>query len=80
MLGRTLLVSLLTISSACAFGRKPPEPVIEWCSMYSDGMSECRLKDGTFRTRPPSEMEGYLAMPLSDAEVYRAYCQKRKSN
>lgn len=76
--GSTLVISLLFCSCACAMGKKVPEPTLEWCSMYSDGAAECRLKDGTFKTRMPSELEGYLAMPVDDAETYRKYCTRRK--
>ena len=78
MNGLMLLSSLLLMSCANGFGRKAPEPVVEWCSMYSDGSAECKLKDGSFKTREPFELEGYLALPLDDATEYRKYCVRRR--
>lgn len=73
-----ILLGISISSCAYGFGRKAPEPVVEWCSSYGDGFWECRLKDGTFKTRPPSELKDYLAMPLDDATEYRKFCNRRR--
>lgn len=76
--GMMLLSSFTFISCAHSFGRKPPEPEVEWCKSYPDGGWECLKKDGTFETREPEQMIDYLALPINDAEVYRKWCVRRR--
>lgn len=78
--GLMLLSSLVIVSCAHGFGKKRPEPVIEWCKAYEDGSWECLKKDGNYQTREPEEMLDYVALPIDDAEVYRKYCVRRKDS
>jgi len=76
-----ILLSSLIILSSCTtfgFGRKKSEPVVEWCSAYEDGSWECLRKDNKYQTRLPSEMQGYMALPIEDAEMYRKFCVRRR--
>jgi hypothetical protein len=77
--GLMLLSSFFIVSCAHSFGRKAPEPKIEWCKPFEDVEAwECLEKSGNFVTKSHYEMKDHVAIPIDDAEVYRKYCVRRR--
>jgi hypothetical protein len=77
--GLMLLSSFFIVSCAHSFGRKAPEPSVEYCLPYKEVEAwECLEKSGQYVTKSHEEMKGHIALPIDDAETYRKYCVRRR--